>query len=898
MRLLLLLLFFISAAAQPFEYQIEAFAGRGHVEDGTPALDATFRVVVCVVNDSAGNLYICTANNGGIFRVSPDQMVTRIFGSEVAGDSVIGSRDAGDGGPALRAQGAPVDAVVDDLGVVYFAQSRRVRRIGLDGIVTTFAGGSEGGAAGDGGPAVAAQLRSPQNLALGPDGSIYVSDTGNGRIRRIDPAGVISTVAGTTPPAPGLPGRFEDGISALEANLAGPRGLEVAPNGDVYFCDSGSRRVRKVSAQTGLITTVAGVGGQGPFGREGSAVEVDLDFPIDLLLDDDGGFYLVEGPRIRYVQNGLITTVAADARAPFEQELFVPRSLTRDANGNVLISTSPVVRRLQASGALTTVAGRPRFQPQQRELGELSLYFPNTVQLAPEGAAIIVDSFNHTIWKAEDGGTAEIMAGNGLFEADPSPRSTPFVPMGRLRDVAFDGGGAMYITEWLNDWIRVVEPDGRTSIFAGDGERGYSGDGGAASHARLSLPRGIAVDRDDNVYVADTGNQLIRRIDHVTGQIDTIAGVTLSGFSGDGGPAINAQFNSPRGLDFDRQDNLYIADTLNHRIRRIAPDGTITTVAGNGFKGHSGDGGLATEAALNEPHRVEADPDGYLYIGDSYNHAIRMVTPQGTIHTIGGSPLDPGDEGDGGPALVARLNLPKGLAVRPNGDVLFSDNDNHRIRVLKPTPRLSEGGVVNAASFSPVVAPDSIVSVFGTNLAGASAGATETPLPASLSFSRIVIVDSAGAEHEAGQFFASKTQINFHLDPATAPGAATLRLIRENGFEPETAFQVAPSAAGLFQPAVYLRVRADGTRETGLGSAGDEVFLTVFATGLRKAESVTVAINGMEIRVRFAGEQGQFLGFDQLDVGPLPRSLIGVGEATLEANVDGASSNSIRLVFQ
>jgi len=904
MRWFCLFLFATAAAAQPFDYRMEAFAGRGHPTDGTPALDARFRNVRCVTVGRDGLPYVCTVNNGGLFRIEPDRTVTRLFGSEVSGVSVFGIRDAGDGGPALEAQGSVSDALVDSAGVVFFTSAHRIRRIGLDGVVTSIAGASESGFAGDGGPAEDALLRSPQNLAFGPDGSIYFSDLGNDRIRRIDQAGVITTVAGRGRFQPGAPARFEDSIPALEASLVQPRGLDVAANGDVYFCDGGTRRIRRVSAETGVITTVAGTGAVGPFGLEGApAVETELDLPMDVLLDPMSGFLIAEGPRIRLVRDGIITTLIDDAREPFGEAVAPPRSLDWDADGRLLFAVNSVIRRREANGALTTVAGRPRFLPDERRLEDMGLYFPNTVQLAPDGAAVIVDSFNQAIWKV-DGPEAEIIAGNGLFGEAAEADFALNVPLARTRDAAYDSDGALYLTEWLNHWVRIVRPDGTTRIFAGMGVAGLAGDGGPAERARLFLPRGLAIDADDNVYVADTGNELIRRIDGETGVISTFAGQELAGFTGDGGPAINAQFSSPRGLDFDPDGNLYIADTLNHRIRRIAPDGTISTFAGNGEKGHSGDGGPATEAALNEPHRIEFDADGYAYIGDSYNHVIRMVTPQGTIHTIAGSPLDPGDEGDGGPALAAKLNLPKGLAIRPNGDVLLSDNDNHRIRLLRPRPALSEGGVVNAASFRPTVAPDSIVTAFGTNLAGESASAVETPLPERLSYSRITVVDSAGAEHAVGQFFASKTQSNFHLPAGVALGEATLRLARDNGFQTEVALEVAASAAGLFEPAAYLRVLADGTRESGLaldpidlGAEDDQVFLTIFATGLRGASVVTVTVNGVDVPVRFAGEQGAFLGLDQLDVGPLPASLRGVGETSLEVTADGVLSNAIELSF-
>lgn len=168
-----------------------------------------------------------------------------------------------------------------------------------------------------------------------------------------------------------------------------------------------------------------------------------------------------------------------------------------------------------------------------------------------------------------------------------------------------------------------------------------------------------------------------------------------------------------------------------------------------------------------------------------------------------------------------------------------------------------------------------------------------------------MIIDNAGVERAAGQFFASKTQVNFYVDPLTAQGSATLRVLRDSGAVAETSFEVAPIAPGLFSPAVFLRVRADGSRQSGLaidpldlGGPDDQVFLTIFATGVRNAGTVTVSINGESIPVSFAGEQGEFLGLDQVNIGPLARSLSGAGVVTLELVADGETANTLDLSFQ
>ncbi len=637
--------------------------------------------------------------------------------------------------------------------------------------------------------------------------------------------------------------------------------MAVASDGSLYIADRDNHRIRKVSPD-GTIDTVAGNGSAGFSGDGGSAVDAQLFGPISVAVEPGG------------------TLLVAD-------------------------SNNAAVRRVWPSGIITAVAGGPRFRDETGPANEAAFYFPNAVGLDPDGDPLIVDSFNHVIRRVQSDQTLETMVGNGVRGASVGEGLTPRIPMGRPRDVVFDSHGKLYVSEWLNHWVRIVEPSGITRVFLGSGERGSNVESSPLD-TQLTLPRGLAIDVDDNLYVSDSSNHQILRVRR--GLVDVVAGTGERGFSGDGGLARLARLNSPRGMDFDSDGNLYVADTFNHRIRKISPEGRIETFAGDGSRGFFGDGGQATAARLNEPHRIKFDADGYLYIGDSYNHVIRMITPAGFIHTIAGSPLDAGDDGDGGLALDAKLNLPKGLAIKPNGDVIFSDNDNHRIRILQPTPRLLDNAAVNAAGFKPILAPGSIASLFGTNLGGESAAATESPLPTRLAFSRIVIVDSAGTEHEAGQFFASKTQNNFLVPAGVSVGEATITLTRDNGSEASTAVAIAAVAPGLFRPALFLRVLADNSRETGLttvsldlGVAGDQVFLTVFATGLRNRSglsAVSVTVGGEPVPVRFAGAHSEFFGLDQVDIGPLPRSLEGRGPVAVTAMVDGMIANSIELNIQ
>jgi sugar lactone lactonase YvrE len=227
---------------------------------------------------------------------------------------------------------------------------------------------------------------------------------------------------------------------------------------------------------------------------------------------------------------------------------------------------------------------------------------------------------------------------------------------------------------------------GIITTVAGTGTAGFSGDGGLATSARLNGPRTLDVDRNGNSYIVDTNNNRVRRVD-TAGRITTIAGTGTAGFSGDGGPATSARLNTPHGIVVDRVGNVYIADPPNQRIRKVDTGGRITTVAGNGSSGYNGDGIPATSARLKYPKGVEIGPDGLLYIADNNNHRVRRVDADGTIRTVAGTGSS-GFSGDGGPATAARLAEPRNIDFGPDGSLYIVDQVNDRIR------RVSPGGTI------------------------------------------------------------------------------------------------------------------------------------------------------------------------------------------------------------
>jgi len=315
------------------------------------------------------------------------------------------------------------------------------------------------------------------------------------------------------------------------------------------------------------------------------------------------------------------------------------------------------------------------------------LYTPRVVTMDAAGNFYIADYYNHRIRKVDTNGIITTVAGNGVqgYSGDggPAAQAQLFHPY----SVTVDSQGNLYIADENNYRIRKVFPSGIITTVAGSGPSwpsggGFSGDGGAATEALLNAPRGVAVDAQGNIYIGDNRNQRIRKVD-TNGIITTVAGNGIEGFSGDGGPATAARLRYPHGVAVDAQGNLYIADASNHRIRKVDASGIITTVAGNGNAAYSGDGGPAPQAGLNYPLGMTLDMQGNLYLADAFNHRIRTVDQSGIITTVAGSGIK-GFSSDDGPATEAQLDTPTGVTVDSQGNLYIADYANHRIRKVGP----------------------------------------------------------------------------------------------------------------------------------------------------------------------------------------------------------------------
>jgi uncharacterized protein (TIGR03437 family) len=698
--------------AQP--YAISTFAG-----GLPPATPATATAVSIgdpprVATDSSGNVYFGSLHS--IFKVDLSGSLTRIAGTGRAGYS-------GDGGPATAAQFQyPNGIVADPQGNLYVSDRsvHVIRRISSGGIVSTIAGTGAAGFLGDGGPATAAQLNLPAGLALDSSGNLYVADSGNNCVRRIS-GGIITTFAGNSAYGQAYGG---DGGRATSAYLSGPSGVAVDSTGNVYIADTFNDRVRMV-ALGGMIQTFAGTGLPGPVVDHVPATSSPLFLPADVAVGPSGAIYIADfgNSLVRMVVNGTLTTVAGSA------------SGAPPANGLTAVS----VRLNGPTGLAVDSAG--------------NLYFAEGSIGSGSGLA----GGDFRVWQVTAEGLFFAFAGNGWksFSGDGGPASLAQfnVPAGGFRDAQ----GNIYIADSANHRVRMIAPDGAIVTIAGTGIAGFSGDGSPATGAQLNTPLAVAVNSFGEIFIADSGNARIRKI-YSNGAIGTYAGNGTAAFFGDGGNASLAALHLPCALAVDKFDSLYVADSLDFRVRKIDIGQNISTLAGTGTQGSSGDGGPAIDAQLVSPVGVAADSSDNIYIADGGSNTLRMVSPAGIISTVPAGPLSglqgiavdgagnlvladavanqvrqvspagtvstiAGNgtccySGDGGAAVLAQLNQPWGLFPDGAGGLYIADSGNNAIRLLRPgsgAPAIA--AVVNGASnLAGAIAPGEVVVIFGTGI--------------------------------------------------------------------------------------------------------------------------------------------------------------------------------------
>ena len=587
---------------------------------------------------------------------------------------------------ASTAIGTVQRVTTDASGNVYFSSGHAVFKITSSGTLALAAGNSRPGFSGDGGPAAAAQLNSPQGLAVDSQGNLYIADQVNNRVRMVTAQGVISTLAGDG--KLGTPRFLGDGGPAIVAHLNLPAGVAVDHAGNVYIADTGDNSIREVSK--GIINTIAGNGFGGYSGDTGLAVDSVLQQPHDVAVDGSSNVYIADTGNgvVREITatTGIINFIAGscqtsacsigysgDGGLANAAGLIEPFAVAVDASGNVYIAepTDGRIRQINSKADINTIVGNGTlgFSGDGAAATAAELNRPTGVAVDGSGNIYIADSLNNRIRVVKSGSSISTFAGNGGYSYSGDGGAATSAQLNSPHGVAADSAGNFYIADSGNNVVRKVSAGGAITTLAGTGTAGFGGDGGTATSAQLSGPQGVAVDSAGNVYIADTGNSRVREVSG--GTITTVAGSGSPGYAGDGGAAASAKLYSPVGLAVDAKGNLYIADTNNSAIRKVA-SGTISTVAGNGLQGYAGDGSAALNAQLNDPEGVAVDAAGNLYITDTLNYRVRMVSLNGKIATIAGNGVG-GYSGDGGPAGLAQLSYPAGIAVDTAGDVFFAD---------------------------------------------------------------------------------------------------------------------------------------------------------------------------------------------------------------------------------
>ena len=671
-------------AQPPDSYTITTAAGaaRAPLADSAPALETVLEEPSGLVVDDDGHLYITEFSRFAVWKLDESGTLTRVAGN--------GGRTPGV--PGMLATETPLGdlggVVIDHAGRLHIAGFGRVNIVDETGVLAVEVGTGVPGFLGDGGPAHLAQLGRVTGLAVGPANELYIADAI--RVRKVDATGTITTVAGRLGP----PGFGGDGGPAVEAQLSWTLGLAVDGAGNLYIVDAGNARVRKVDT-AGVITTVAGSGEPGFSGDGGPATEARLGTVSGLAVDDSGNLYLadLEHNRVRKVDaTGTITTIAGTSRGGYngdnipavEASLLHPRGLAVDGSGNLYIGDAfnHRVRRVDPMGMITTVAGIGQWESvgDGGSAEEADLRSPLAAAVDTYDNLYIADGLNSRVRKVDAAGTITSAAGTGAwgFDGDEGPALSALltVPTG----VEVDGYGNLYITAREDHRIRMVNAAGMITTVAGAREDGFSGDGGPAARARFRAPIGLATDARGNLYIADRGNNRVRMV-NPAGIVTTVAGNGQLGGDGDGGPATMAALENPLSTAVDAFGNLYISQESSV-VRKVDPAGVISTVAGQfGALGSGGDGGPAVSARLGFPEGVATDRFGNLYIADSYNRVVRRVDPTGTITTVAGSGSS-GTGGDGGPAIEAQLTTPTALATDSRGNVYVVDTWEHKVRKL------------------------------------------------------------------------------------------------------------------------------------------------------------------------------------------------------------------------
>ncbi len=680
-----------------FDGNVSTFAGSGVQGSANGnGINATFNQPQGLAIDAAGNIYVADRGNNKIRKITPWGDV-----SNLAGSGSVGSVN-GTGASASFWQ--PIGVATDALGNVFVtdAGNHKIRKITPAGVVTNFAGfGNQGSANGIG---TNATFNSPNGIAIDSAGNFFISDLGNHRIRKITPAGEVTTFAGQNQ------GNI-DGLGII-AQFSYPTGICVDATGNVYVSEYGNKKIRRISP-TGGVTTLAG-GTQGNIDGIGAAARFNE--PYGLTTDAIGNLYVADyannrirkigiptqtytwSPSISTVNTTLdntkvfptevttytvtaTTSIGCTASGMIKVKINLPASITTlNATPNIICAGDTVKLKLtapQGGPIVSTFAGSGTIGGANGTGSTAGFYNPSSLATDKAGNMYVADVNNHRIRKITQAGVVSTFAGSGTAGSkDSTGIGASFnLPIA----VATDTAGNVFVSDRGNRKIRKITPAGVVSTYAGSGALGNS-NGSSATTATFNSPFGIAIDTFGNVYMADDGNHNIRKIIgntvyHLTGSINGISG-SIDGISS------NASFSFPSGIAIDANGIIYVADRGNNKIRKVVSNG-VTTYAGSGTGFADGP---ASTAQFSSPWGVTTDAEGNVYVADGNNQRIRKITTTGVVSTIAGSSTQGSADSIG---TMATFNNPYALTIDESDNIYVADYGNHKIRKITILPTQS-----------------------------------------------------------------------------------------------------------------------------------------------------------------------------------------------------------------
>jgi hypothetical protein len=692
---------------QPYTFTTLA-GGGGFSSPEHPGTALRFNICAGIALDHSGNLFVTDTFNHVIRKITPAGEITTLAGLP----GIPGSAD-GTGRDARFY--LPDHITVDGAGNIYVTQdAHTIRKVTPEGAVTTIAGLADHPGNTDGIGSVA-RFNIPTGIVLDGAGNLYVADGLNRTIRKLTPTGsdwVVTTIAGS-----GILGSANGTNRAARFNF--PYGLTIDGAGSLYVADADNETIRKVTpiGTNWVVTTLAGQAGAFGF-VDGTNSAARFNGPVGVAIDRTGTLYVAEADNhtIRQVTpigtNWVVTTLAGVAANPGSADgignsarFNSPYSVAIDTAGNLYVADtfSDTVRKMtmvETNWVVSTVGGVGGNFGSTDGPGNVALFKgPAAVTVDSAGNTYVADQINHTIRKVTPAGEVTTLAGTAGYggSANGGNSDARFLfPSG----VAVNSAGNVYVADRYNATIRKMTPVGTnwavTTLAGFPGSFGSAD--GIASDAQFSGPAGMAVDPAGNLYVADADAHTIRRVTP-TRIVTTLAGNPtatdqfgniVGGYADGTGSA--AQFKWPFGVAVDAATNIYVADTFNHAIRKVTPARVVTTIAGQAGSPGSADG-VGNAARFNVPSSIAVDGAGNVYVADTYNNTIRKLRPDGTnwvVTTLGGAPEIWGSADGRGSA--ARFSNPNGIAVDGSGNLYISDFYLNTIRKGYPPPRILNVG--------------------------------------------------------------------------------------------------------------------------------------------------------------------------------------------------------------